>query len=212
MPLTRNLGQLGRHTVENPQLLRIIGKELRNIEINHHQGHIPPTLPGHLSLTSPRLLLVRTRVTKVGHFPTAGETKDTAVHPGHQTNPALLRHINPLLRMAIIKAVLIPPIERNITTETKINTRIDLHLIPGTKTPNPADLGHGPRAKMGLARGPTVLTGSSEASHLVILRAPIMIFTRVTELVPILVVYKLAIGIILEVEMHIAKVRAEARL
>ena len=112
--------------------------------------------------------------------------------------------------MAIIKAVLIPPIERNITTETKINTRIGLHLIPGTKTPNPADLGHGPRAKMALPRGPTVLTGNSEASHLVILRAPIMIVTRVTELV--LVVDKLAIGIILEVEMHIAKVRAEAHL
>jgi hypothetical protein len=134
--------------VENPQLLRIIGKEMRNIEINHHQGRIPPTLPGHLSLTSPRLLLVRTRVTKVGHFPTVRETKDTAVHPGHQTNPALLRHINPLLRMAIIKAVLIPPIERNITTETKINTRIDLHLIPGTKTPNPADLGHGKEGRV----------------------------------------------------------------
>ena len=203
MPLIINLGQLASHKVQNPQLLRI---KLRSIGIKHRQGR---TLPSLLSPQIPALLLVRPRVTKVGHFLPTG-VKETAAQKGNQTSPALLCHIEALPRIVLLKVALIPQIERNTLLETKNSLSIDPRPSPGNRISSPTDLGHNPRAKMATATDHRVVTGSNVGSHLVTQRVKIMLATCVIELVPIRVVDRLATETILEAEIRIAKVLAGA--
>ena len=149
MPLIHNLGHLNKDTVARPQLPRIIGLGLGNIEIKHQmaQGHLSRlALTSQLSLIPPLIRLAKTRAAKVGHFLTVEWTKDTGAHPGHPPRPAPLRNIRVLLCTETTKAGPTHPIERNITTKARGKTRIDLHSIPGTNTPNPIDLDPSPRA------------------------------------------------------------------